>query len=249
MKEKRDYYEILGVSRNAGAEAIKRAYRKLAKKYHPDTNSGRGGAGQRFQEVTEAYGILGDPEKRKLYDALGHGAFQEGSAEGTVWEGFWTRRKERGENLQAGISISLEEAARGCRRLLCLRKEGGEEILEVRIPAGVDTGQKLRLKGKGEPGLGGGEPGDLLIEIAVREKPGFERKGRDVYTTAEIPFITAALGGEAEIETLYGRVRCRIREGTQAGTKLRLRGKGIASWKDPSLCGDQYVTLRIQVPR
>ena len=123
------------------------------------------------------------------------------------------------------------------------------QSLQVHIPAGIDTGKTVRLKGKGMPGVNGGESGDLLLGVTVREKEGYERKGMDVYTTVQIPFTTAVFGGEAVVSTLYGNVLCKIRKGMQSGTKIRLKDKGIVSMKNPSVRGDQYVTVQIQVPR
>ena len=125
---------------------------------------------------------------------------------------------------------------------------GGVQSLQVHIPAGIDTGKSIRLKGRGMPGANGGESGDMLLRVTVAEKPGYERKGLDVYTTVFVPFTTAVFGGEAVVDTLYGSVLCKIREGTQSGTKIRLRGKGIVSMKDSSVHGDQYVTVQIEVP-
>ena len=133
--------------------------------------------------------------------------------------------------------------------MITLQETDGNRTLKVHIPAGIDTGQSVRLRGKGHPGIGGGEPGDLLLKAKVGRKPGYERKGADVYTTVSIPYTTAALGGEARVSTLYGDVSCKIKEGTQSGSKIRLRGKGIVSMKNPNVHGDQYVTVQIQVPR
>ena len=126
---------------------------------------------------------------------------------------------------------------------------GSVQSLKVHIPAGIDSGKSIRLRGKGMPGTNGGENGDLLLKVQVAEKPGYERKGMDVYTTVTVPFTTAVFGGEAVVSTLYGNVLCKIREGTQSGTKIRLKGKGIVSMNNPSVYGDQYVTVQIQVPR
>lgn len=304
METKRDYYEVLGVARGADENAIKKAYRKLAKKYHPDTNAGNPQAEKKFKEITEAYSVLSDPEKRKLYDQFGHAAFDGGaSASGgpfrsggyssggystggnggyrefhfeggsmddmfdDLFGGFFHggRKKsgfqdgfgggpfrQKGADLRAETEVSFDEAAFGCDKIISFQdpnRGGGMQTLQVHIPAGIDSGKSIRLKGKGMPGTGGGEPGDLLLKVRVGEKPGFERKGMDVYSTAEIPFTTAVFGGEARVHTLYGDVMCRIREGTQSGTKIRLRGKGIVSMQDPSVHGDHYVTVQIQVPR
>lgn len=306
---KRDYYEVLGVDKKADRAAIKRAYRKLAKKYHPDTNAGNAQAEERFKEVNEAYDVLGDDEKRKLYDEFGHAAFREGfdpdlarqaaaggfsgsgfgrenfrqsgtnggfrefhfeggnmedlfgdlfgnafgGAEGfRGGQGFGGRSAYRmkGEDAQSEITVSFDDAVFGCDKIITLRDgSGNSQPLKVHIPAGIDDGKKIRLKGKGHPGHGGGEPGDLFLKVKITPKPGFERRGMDVYTTASIPFATAALGGKIRVRTLYGEVECSVKEGTQSGSKIRLKNKGIVSMKNPSLHGDQYVVIQIQVPR
>lgn len=286
METKRDYYEVLGVAREADDSTIKKAYRKLAKKYHPDTNVGDKQAEERFKEVTEAYDILSDPEKRKLYDRFGHGAF-DGSAGnnpdpyndaydfggagtheyhfegddiddilknffGGGFEGRYARGgfSRDGSDLQAEISISFDEAVFGCEKTIQLTDAGGgTRSLKVRIPAGIDTGKSIRLREKGMPGSRGGKTGDLLLKVNVGSKPGFERRDMDIYTTVDIPFTTAVFGGEAEVQTLYGKVLCKIKEGTQSGTKIRLKGKGVVSMKNPKVHGDQYVTVQIQVPK
>lgn len=305
MAEKRDYYEVLGISRQADEGAIKKAYRKLAKKYHPDTNGGNASAEQKFKEVTEAYTILSDPEKRKLYDQFGHAAFDgsgpqsgaygqntgaggyreyhfEGGNMDDIFEDIFgdifhgkggsTRNSyrtggfgqgdfhnygfhgtdfpRRGADVEASVSVSFEEAIYGCEKVIHLRNEQGTtQSLQVRIPAGIETGKTIRLKGKGNPGVHGGENGDLMLRVTVGTKPGFERKGMDIYSTIQIPFTTAVFGGEARVHTLYGDVMCTIKEGTQSGSKIRLRGKGVASMKNPSQKGDQYVTVQIRVPK
>ena len=127
--------------------------------------------------------------------------------------------------------------------------DGSSQSLKVHIPAGIDTGKSVRLRGKGQPGFQGGEAGDLFLKVTVANKPGYERKGADVYTTVQIPYTTAVFGGEARVHTLYGDVMCKIKEGTQSGSKIRLRGKGIVSMKNASMHGDQYVTVEIQVPK
>lgn len=287
MRTKKDYYEILGVNRNADEAAIKKAYRKLAKKYHPDTNAGNAQAEERFKEASEAYDILSDPEKRKMYDRYGHAAFDAGAAEepgkgdrgyyqeyhfdgadmedilknmfgggfggagfgGSGFSGSDMFRRD-GDDLQAEISVSFDEAVFGCDKVIHLSDAAsGRTALNVHIPAGIDTGKSIRLRGKGMPGERGGRDGDLLLKVNVGRKPGFERQGLDVYTTVQIPYTTAVFGGEAAVQTLYGQVICRIAAGTQSGTKIRLRGKGIVSMKNPAVHGDQYVTVQIRVPR
>lgn len=285
---KKDYYEVLGINRNADSGAVKKAYRKLAKKYHPDTNQEDSLANEKFKEVTEAYDILSDPEKRKMYDQYGMAAFdgdmnagayqssdstdyREYRFEDNDMDGFFRdffrgrfgERQDRdfgnygyahhfyrGEDVTAQIHIGFEEAALGCDKVISYYDENGKtQSLKIHIPAGIDTGRKIRLQGKGRAGQNEGTAGDLYIEVLVEKKAGFERKGQDVYTTIQIPYTTAVFGGEVIIPTLYGKVSCRIKEGTQSGTKIRLRGKGIPLMNHPSSKGDQYATVEIQVPR
>lgn len=296
-ESKRDYYEVLGVDRSADEAAIKKAYRVLAKKYHPDANPGDKEAEKKFKEASEAYAVLSDPEKRKQYDQFGHAAFdgsagaggfdfnnmdmgdifgdifgnmfhgQKGSGFGSQNSGFDRQgfhsqgdfggfggrsTQAKGSDLHSEVNISFEDAAFGCDKMLRLSDPSGSgavQTLKVHIPAGIEDGKSIRLKGKGNPGFGGGPAGDLLLQVHVASKAGFERKGMDVYTTMEIPFTTAVFGGEAKVSTLYGDVICKIPEGAQTGRKIRLRGKGIVSMKNPSVHGDQYVTIRIQVPQ
>lgn len=336
---KRDYYDVLGIGKQADEKEIKRAYRKLAKKYHPDTNPGDKAAEQKFKEVTEAYNVLSDKEKKKLYDQFGFAAFDEagnaradagsgfyGGTGGSGFGGFGSRggfqngsfhtgegsgyqefhfeggnmddmfgdifgnmfhggagsgrsgsfhssgftggaggsgftgfggqsgygrqASYKGEDLHADITVGFDEAAFGCDKMLHIQAADGTGVqsLSVHIPAGIDDGKSVRLRGKGHPGFGGGENGDLLLKVHITPRAGYERKGMDVYTTADIPFTTAVFGGEASFPTLYGNVVCKVPAGTQSGKKIRLRGKGIVSMKDPKVHGDQYVTIQIQVP-
>ena len=271
MAAKRDLYEVLGISKTADEITIKKAYRKLAKKYHPDMNPGDKTAEQKFKEATDAYNILSDPEKRKLYDQFGdifgsmfgggrnnkgfhRSSFHQGgfgSSDGFGGSGFGSGSfRQKGSDAHADISISFDEAITGCDKVIHLQDQNGAmQSLQVHIPAGIDTGKSVRLRGKGNPGIGGGEAGDLFLEVTVGEKQGFERKGNDVYTTINVPFSTAVCGGEAVIKTLYGNVICKIKEGTQSGSKIRLRGKGMPLMKNPSQKGDQYAVVQIQVPK
>ncbi|MGN0413487.1 MAG: DnaJ C-terminal domain-containing protein [Lachnospiraceae bacterium] len=283
MAQKRDFYEVLGVDRNADMTAIKSAYRKLAKKYHPDINKDDPKADEKFKEITEAYEVLSDEEKRKLYDQSGmadsdsfhfqgsdiddllknffgdefetghQGGFGYGFG-GTENRGFddfsFHRRPYEGRDVSARIQIGFDEAVFGCDKMITYQDENGKiQSLQVHIPAGIDNGKKIRLKGKGTNGKNGGGSGDLYLEVQVGNKEGYERKGQDVYSTIQIPYTTAVFGGEVIVPTLYGQVSCRIKEGTQSGTKIRLRGKGIPYMEHPSNKGDQYVTVEILVPR
>ena len=311
MAAKRDYYEVLGVGRNASAAEIKKAYRKLAKKYHPDTNPNDKQAEEKFKEVSEAYDVLGDEEKRKMYDQFGHAAFSEGGAGnygysqnngngyrefhfhsgdgnmdmddffsnlfggafkqngfgGSNFHGsgfhrsgfgdgfggsyrssgfgdhFGNGYSGKGADLNAEVEVTFDEAAFGGKKVIHLQDGNGRvQSYEVNIPAGIESGKSIRLRGKGQPGVGGGQPGDLILKVNVREKPGFRREGADVYTTVSVPFTTAVFGGEVSVQTIDGRVLCKIRPGTQSGAKIRLRGKGIVKMGRPSERGDQYVT-------
>ena len=340
MKMKQDYYEVLGVDRNADAKKLKSAYRKLAKKYHPDTNPGDKAAERKFKEVGEAYAVLSDPKKRKIYDQFGMAAFESGNPEayanaagqsgfsgfgqggrasgfggnggqyqsfhfdgqdaedlfnsifgnafggrrsssggfggfrgfgsssaggnmygeyadggfgGNGFGGFGNAGSgaQRPEDLtmRASLSVSFRDAALGAEKVIQLdRGDGTRQSLKVKIPAGIDDGKSIRLKGKGRVGSDGSK-GDLLIEIHIEPDAAFTRKGRDVYSTAEIPFTTAALGGQATVHTLYGDVVCRVPAGVQSGSKIRLHGRGIQRVNRPSERGDQYVTVRIGVPK
>lgn len=156
---------------------------------------------------------------------------------------------QKGSDIRGDLEISFDEAAFGCKKKIRLQDENGRtQSLEVQIPAGIADGKVLRLKEKGIPGRKGGKAGDILLKITVLDKAGFHREGQDVYTTASIPFTTAVLGGEAKIQTIYGAVVCKIKPGTQSGSQIRLKGKGIVTMGHPSSYGDQYVTIQIQVP-
>ncbi len=295
---KKNYYDVLGIQKNADEKEIRKAFRKLAKKYHPDTNPGNKEAERCFKEVNEAYDVLGNSEKKALYDKYGDIALQEGfdpeayeayqrngfggsrnvngqtfhfdgdlddlfsgffsgRTAGDHFSGFDSResfyRRQgpvKGPDLHSDISISFDDAVSGCDKVFSLMGTDGKQTsVQVHIPAGIDEGQKVRLKGKGSQGMNGGPSGDLFLKVHIIPKNGFERKGQDVYVTVPIPFTTAALGGEVIVPTLDGKAVCRIKPGTQAGSKIRLRGKGIVSMKDPSVFGDEYIVIQIEVPR
>ncbi len=327
MSTKRDYYEVLGLNRNADAAAIKKAFRKLAKKYHPDINGDDPVAAEKFKEVNEAYEVLSDKEKRKLYDQFGFAAFdQTGSAydggnsqswKGADSGGFWRKgsgpngqqyreyhysggngadfedilknmfdgfggggtgkggsrynsffgddygdafsgfgggksysgyASGKGQDITAEIRVDFEDALYGADKTISLQNEQGRtQSYQIHIPAGIESGKKIRLQGKGQSGANG-QAGDLYLLVHVRESPVYERKGQDLYFTARIPFTTAVLGGEEIIKTPYGNVKCRIKEGTAPGSKIRLKGKGLPSMKNKNQRGDAYVRLEIQSP-
>jgi molecular chaperone DnaJ len=330
MAAKRDYYETLGVNKSADKEAIKRAYRKLAKKYHPDTNAGNPRAEEMFKDVTEAYNVLSDEKKRKLYDEFGVAGLQEGFSEEAArqaaqggfggfggngsfsgsyssnggpfthqefhfengsgdmddifsmfgdmfshgggnhsgwstggsgftgnsgsWSNFSGGRGpagRKGSDVMADLTISFDEAVFGCEKSISLQDPSTGKVsnLSIHIPAGIESGKTVRLKGQGNPGRNGGAAGDVLLNVNVTPSSEFERKGQNVYSTIRVPFTTAALGGKARVHTLYGDVECSIKAGTQCGSRIRLKGKGISSMKNPSVKGDQYVTVEISVPR
>lgn len=310
MAAKRDYYETLGVDKSADKEAIKRAYRKLAKKYHPDTNAGNPHAEEMFKDVTEAYNVLSDEKKRKLYDEFGFAGLQEGFSEEAARQaaqggfggfggfggngsfsgsyssngGPFTHQEfhfengsgdmddifsmfgdmfshggssrvrsssRKGSDVMADLTISFDEAVFGCEKSISLQDPSTGKVsnLSIHIPAGIESGKTVRLKGQGNPGRNGGAAGDVLLKVNVTPSSEFERKGQNVYSTIRVPFTTAALGGKARVHTLYGDVECSIKAGTQGGSKIRLKGKGISSMKNPSVKGDQYVTVEISVPR
>ena len=310
MAAKRDYYETLGVNKSADKEAIKKAYRKLAKKYHPDTNAGNPHAEEMFKDVTEAYNVLSDEKKRKLYDEFGFAGLQEGFSEEAARQaaqggfggfggfggngsfsgsyssngGPFTHQEfhfengsgdmddifsmfgdmfshggsargrsssSKGSDVMADLTISFDEAVFGCEKSISLQDPSTGKVsnLSIHIPAGIESGKTVRLKGQGNPGRNGGAAGDVLLNVNVTPSREFERKGQNVYSTIRVPFTTAALGGKARVHTLYGDVECSIKAGTQGGSKIRLKGKGISSMKNPSVKGDQYVTVEISVPR
>lgn len=289
----KDYYKVLGVDKKATPEEIKKNYRKLAVKYHPDKNQGDKTAEAKFKEVTEAYEVLGDVEKRRKYDELGsnwkhyqdagfaghgnqrHGRAQhtyrtsggdgaeffEGSGFSDFFESFFggggrqRSRKQTGfefdadnyrqpeNDLTGEVPVSLYEAYHGTERIIDLQ---GEKI-KVKIKPGAYEGLKLRIKGKGQRGSSG-RAGDLYLTVNVEPDPVYERKGNDLYMDARVDLFTALLGGKQEIHTLSGKINMAIKEGTQNGKLVRLKGKGIPGYGSSNEIGDLYVRLQVKVP-
>jgi curved DNA-binding protein len=282
---KKDYYEALGLSRGATTDEIKKAYRKLARKYHPDMNPGDPSAEDKFKGISEAYEVLTDPEKKKMYDQFGDDAFSPGGggpgARTWTWksgespfEGFdfsggatdqygsfsdvfselfgarrtTTRRPRAGEDFSYTIQIDFMEAVQGVTKTIALRTQTGTEHLTVTIPAGVNEGSRVRLKGKGGPGIAGGPPGDLYIITRLQPHRYFTRKDDDIYVDVPITITEAALGAQVTIPTVDGPTRLTIPEATQGGQRLRLRGKGAPHLKGSGR-GDMYAVIKIAVPK
>lgn len=340
MADKRDYYEVLGVQRGASDDELKKAFRKEAKKYHPDLHPGDKAAEEKFKEINEAYEVLSNPEKRQRYDQFGHAGVDPnyGAGSGAYSGGFGDfgdifsdlfgggfgfggggRRNgpKRGNDVRQVVNVTFEEAAFGCKKKInvtkmeschtcsgtgakpgtnpetCQHCHGTGQIqtqqrtilgyvtnvttcpnchgtgkiikdpckdcrgtgkvrttktIEIDIPAGIDDGQTMQLSGQGEPGDRGGMNGDLLITIRVRRHEMFERVDNDVYLNMPISFVQAALGATLTVPTLDGAVEYDIPEGTQSGTRFRLRGKGIPYIRGKGR-GDQYVTVTVEVPK
>lgn len=340
MADKRDYYEVLGVSKTASDDDIKKAYRALAKKYHPDMNPGDAEAEKKFKEASEAYSVLSDSEKRHKYDQFGHAAFEGGAGGaggfdfssmdfgdifgdlfGDFFGGGRSRRNSngpmKGSNVRVSVRVTFEEACFGVEKEIDLNlkeecpnchgsgarpgssvetcpKCGGKgqavfneqslfgmirnvqtcpdcrgtgkiikekcpdcygtgyitnkKRINVSIPAGIDNGQSVRLRDKGEPGTNGGPRGDLLVEVLVSPNPNFERHGTDVVSSTPISYAKAVLGGDIRIKTIDGEVIYTVRPGTQTGTTVRLKGKGVPSLRRENVRGDHYVNLVVEVP-
>lgn len=286
-----DYYNILGINKDATQDEIKKAYRKLARKYHPDLNPNDPTAKEKFQAINEANEVLSDPEKRKKYDAYGENwkhadefeeqrkAYEEAQRQGntsgrqTYWystdgthfshggandSGFSDFFEElfghysggskhysyRGNDLQAELQLSLQEAAVTHKQVFSIN---GENI-RITVPAGVENGQVIKLKGHGGKGANGAPNGDLYITFVIPDDPIFKRKGSDLYTNVDIDLYTAVLGGDITVNTLNGQVKLKVLAGTQNNTTVRLKGKGFPVYKNEGEYGDLMVTYHVIIP-
>ena len=339
MADKRDYYEVLGVSKTADDAEIKKAFRQQAKKYHPDSHPGDKECEEKFKEAQEAYAVLSDPEKRRQYDQFGHAAFEGGAGGGgfdfsgmdmgdifgDIFGDFFgggSRRSsnngpQKGANIRLSVRISFEEAVFGCTKELeftyketcstcggngakpgtnpetctkcggkgkvvysqqslfgmvqnvqtCPECQGSGKVVKekctncrgtgyvskkikktIDIPAGIDNGQCVRIRDYGEPGKNGGPRGDVLVEVIVGKNPAFERQDMNIFSKASITFGIAALGGDIRINTVDGEVVYTVAPGTQSGTRIRLKGKGVPSLRNKEVRGDHYVTLIVNTP-
>ena len=294
--EYKDYYKILGVDRNASDKDIKKAYRRLARKHHPDVNPGDKAAEERFKEINEAHKVLIDPEKRRKYDEFGSN-WQQWQQAGRDPNDFWGRyaaggqpggqrvrteyvdlndlfgggdsrfsdffeslfggmpgarggaqgrtRQMRGQDMEQPVEITLEEAMQGTTRLLQL----DSRRLEVKIPAGVDSGSRVRIANEGAPGLGSGTNGDLYLVISILPHSVFKREGSNLRCEAAVDLYTALLGGEVRVPILTGSVMLKIPAETQNGQVLRLKGQGMPNLKTPTVRGDLYVVTKVVLPQ
>ena len=301
----KDYYTTLGISKTATEKEIKQAFRKLARKYHPDVNPGDKAAEAKFKEVNEANEVLSDPEKRKKYDELGanwrayenappganpYGSgspfggaggfrtmseeemadmFGGGHAESPFSDFFTTffggmggqestgprggrarPRSRKGRDSEYPFELALEDAIRGSVQRLQIQSDGHTRTVEVRIPAGVTDGSRIRVTGEGGRGAGGGANGDLFLRVQLKPHPVFEVKGRDVYTKARVPVPTAVLGGEVDVVTPEAKtLRLRIPPGTQSNQRFRFRGHGLPSVGKPDERGDLYANVDVDIPK
>ncbi len=263
----RDYYEVLGVGRNASPEEIKRAYRKVALKYHPDKNPGDKTAEEKFKEASNAYDVLSDPEKRKIYDIRGHAGVHNAGFQGyTNFEDIFTNfgdvfgdfgdvfgdvfsrenptgfGPQRRGNLRTRLTILFEESILGTEK----RIQVNDRTLTIKIPPGIKDDQSLRLASQGDLNASG-QRGSLIVKIAVQPHPNFKRENLDLVTQATVPFTTAALGGKVRVPTLKGHIDLKIPAGTQPAQQLRVRGGGVVDSSKRK--GDLRVQIKIEIPR
>jgi curved DNA-binding protein len=273
-----DYYKVLGVDKNATQEDIKKAYRKLARKLHPDLNPNDKEAHKKFQEINEANEVLSDPEKRKKYDQYGkdwqhaeqfeqarqsqHQGFRKETFSGdfsdSEFSDFFTsmfggmkgsgyRQKQtkfRGEDYHAELQLNLTDVYKTHQQVLTVNNKN----IRITIPAGVENGQQIKIKGHGGPGINGGPNGDLYISFHIINNTKFRRDENDLHTTIDLDLYTPVLGGEIIIDTLDGKVKLKVKPETQNGTKIRLKGKGFPVYKKEGAFGDMVITFQIKIP-
>ena len=278
----KDYYAALGLEKAADADQIKKAYRKLAMKYHPDKNPDDKKAEERFKEITEAYAVLSDPEKKQQYDQYGDAAFHQNFSQEDIFRGadlnsifrefgFGGRggddifsqifgggghqgcgghqrpRPQKGQDYLMRLTIPFRQAVLGGERRVDLDRGGQKEQLQVRIPAGVEPGQKLRIAGKGGASPNGGPTGDLMLEISITKDPRFRREDKDLFTTIKIQYSGACLGTTVTVETLEDTKSIKVKSGTQNGSKIRLTGFGVPG-RSGTKAGDLYAVVEVEVP-
>src|SRR6266536_3248884 len=267
-----DYYKTLGVERNASEAEIKKAYRKLARQYHPDINPGNTTAEAKFKEINEAYEVLSDKEKREKYDRFGRdwqryqqggpgggmnwGDYAGGSPFGGAGGGGRTAGRGGagfrmdGQSVEHEVEITLEEAFGGTQRTLQFSSSNGQpRTINVKIPAGVDNGSRVRVAGEGAPGIGGGKRGDLFLIIRVAPNDRFERRGDDLETSVSVDLYTMLLGGSVRVPVMGGKaISLNVPAGTQNGRKFRITGQGMPRLRAPETRGDLFVTLDVQLP-
>ncbi|OGU12771.1 MAG: integrase [Geobacteraceae bacterium GWC2_58_44] len=274
----RDYYEVLGVKKGASVDELKRAYRKLAVKYHPDKNPGDKQAEERFKEINEAYAVLSDPKKKEQFDRFGSNNFHQRYSQEDIFKGFNVddlfkdqgfgtddifsrifgdamrrqrggagRMAAKGEDFSMEIQVTFRDAYDGAEKRVAYIREGVREELSVKIPAGIESGAKLRVAGRGGPGRMGGAAGDLFLTVTVGPDPVFQREGEDIVLSHELRFSQAVLGGSIDVPTMEGTKRIKIPAGIQPGTKVRLKGLGFPQVGKQGR-GDMYVRIVVQVP-
>ena len=268
-----DYYEILGTKKTATEEEIKNAYRKLARKLHPDLNPNDKDANKKFQQLNEANEVLSDPVKRKKYDQYGKDwqysdqyeqarqsgrrNGRQGSADGSEGDDFSdffssmfggggsrSKAKYRGQDFNSQLQLSLRDVYTTHQQTMNIN----EKTVRITIPAGVENGQSIKLKGYGAPGANGGPSGDLYLTFAIANDPRFKRKGNDLYLNEDLELYTAILGGDITLETMNGKIKLKVQPETQNGTKTRLKGKGFPLYKKEGEFGDLYITYSIKIP-
>lgn len=283
----RDYYEVLGVKKGATMDEIKRAYRKLAVKYHPDKNPGDKQAEERFKEINEAYAVLSDPKKKEQFDRFGSTTFHQQFSQEDIFRGFNVddlfrdqgfgtedifsrifgdamrrqrggqgghaghaghgRMAAKGEDFSMELPVTFRDSYDGAEKRVAFMRDGVREELSVKVPAGIESGAKLRVAGRGGPGRMGGSAGDLFLTVNVGPDALFQREGSDIVMNHQVKFSEAVLGGTIDVPTMEGAKRIKIPAGIQSGTKVRLKGLGFPEMGKTGR-GDMYVRIQVEVP-